>query len=127
MSIGTNIRLYREAAGIPLKNFADRVKLSFDEMQRIENERTPITDFLVLLRICENLNGGMRLEELLEENGNPKLLPMELPRYVRDYILEQRNKRKITSAQLAEKLGVSRPTIERCLSGKYGNPKPAIL
>ena len=130
MSIGSNIRLYREASGIPLKNFAERVNLSFEQMSAIEKDTMPITDFLTLLRICENLNsanGGMRLEELLEENGKPKLLPMELPKYVREYILVQRNKRNLSSRELAEKLGVSRPTIERIIGGNYGDPKPVIL
>lgn len=130
MSIGSNIRLYREASGIPLKNFAERVNLPVEQMSAIEKGIMPITDFLTLLRICENLNsnsGGMRLEELLEEKGKPKLLPMKLPKYVREYILVQRNKRNLSSRELAEKLGVSRPTIERIIGGNYGDPKPAIL
>lgn len=130
MSIGSNIRLYREASGIPLKNFAERVNLSFEQMQAIEKDIMPITDFLTLLRICENLNsnnGGMRLEELLEENGKPKLLPMKLPKYVREYILKQRKKQNLTSGELAQKLGVSKPTIERLLSGTYGDPRPFVL
>ena len=130
MSIGNNIRLYREASGIPLKLFAERVKLPFEQMQAIEKNKVPITDFVTLLRICENLNsnnGGMRLEELLEENGKPKLLPMSLPKYVREYILKQRNKRNLSSKELAQKLDISRPTIERLLSGNYGDPKPVVL
>lgn len=130
MSIGSNIRLYREASGIPLKNFAERVNLTFEQMSAIEKDIMPITDFLTLLRICENLNsanGGMRLEELLEENGKPKLLPMKLPQYVREYILTRKKRRNLTSKELAQKLGISRPTIERLLSGNYGDPKPFVL
>lgn len=131
MKLGSIIRAYREADGIPLNIFAERVKISTEQLREIESNRANITDFILLLRICENLNvknNGMRLEELLDVNphGFQNKLPMSIPKYVAKYIESCIKKSGLTRREVGRRCGVSAQTISNIIHQKYCS-SPVIL
>lgn len=104
-TLGDNLRLYREAANIPPKIFAERIHLTNNELDKLERGKSEtINNFPLLVKITEELN--IRLEDLFEYN-NEYIRKYHFNEYFYDYFEQVMKTKNISKNFLCDKLEIT--------------------